>query len=202
MSTTKHLYEGAHNDNDFPSASPTTDGNYLDYWCGSADRFCHGLEGTKIWDRALGKARIESSLGEGCSPVLHDGNLITVRAQTARNTMAQNCEEGTTWATPHMIEHSGKTRIITAASGSLRSYDLETGDIIQRCNGLTKIVIPCPVVDGNRVIRMSGDKLDTPIATRNVPCVPRTWCPCPRLPHTGRQNRKHIADSNRVTKSR
>ncbi|MDG2224275.1 MAG: PQQ-like beta-propeller repeat protein [Rubripirellula sp.] len=166
--TTKIPHEGAHNDNDFASASPTTDGNYVYCWYGSAGLFCYDLDGKKIWERDLGEAKIESSLGEGCSPVLHNGKLIIVRDHAAQSTIevldaktgetlwSKNRDEGTTWATPFVIEHSGKTQIVTAASGFVRSYDLDTGDIIWQCNGLTKNVIPCPVVDGDYVICMSG----------------------------------------------
>ena len=55
-----------------------------------------------------------------------------------------------------MIRHSGKTQIITAASNFVRSYDLLTGELIWQCSGLTGNVIPCPVVEGDYVICMSG----------------------------------------------
>ncbi|MCH7728874.1 MAG: hypothetical protein IH991_20670, partial [Planctomycetes bacterium] len=55
-----------------------------------------------------------------------------------------------------MIEHSGKTQVITAASNLIRSYDLENGEIIWQCSGLTGNVIPCPVVEGDVVYCMSG----------------------------------------------
>jgi outer membrane protein assembly factor BamB len=168
VAATKIPHEGAHNDNDFASASPVTDGNYLYCWFGSAGLFCFNLDGEQIWKRDLGEVRIGSSLGEGCSPVLHKGHLIVLRdhagqstievlnAKTGRTLWKQQREEKNAWATPLVVERNGATQVITAASNFVRSYDLDSGEIIWQCSGLTGNVIPCPVVDGDHVICMSG----------------------------------------------
>ena len=168
VAKTKIPHEGAHNDNDFASASPTTDGKYLYCWFGSAGLFCYDLDGNKIWERDLGEAKVGSSLGEGCSPVLHDGKLVIVRDHAAQSTIVvldaktgdtiweRERDEDNAWATPRVVEHSGKTQVITAASNFVRSYDLESGDIIWQCSGLTGNVTPCPVIEGDHVICMSG----------------------------------------------
>ena len=72
-------HEGTHRDNNFASASPTTDGERLYCWFGSAGLFCYDLEGKKLWERNLGKAKVGASLGEGCSPVVHKGKLVVLR---------------------------------------------------------------------------------------------------------------------------
>lgn len=166
--TTKIPHEGAHKDNDFASASPTTDGERLYCWFGSAGLFCYDLNGNKLWERDLGQAKVGSSLGEGCSPVLNGDKLVIVRdhsgqssievlhAKSGETLWQQDRDEGNAWATPLVVKHSGKTQVITAASGFIRSYDLENGDIIWQCSGLTGNVTPCPVVDGDYVICMSG----------------------------------------------
>ncbi|MGY8771387.1 MAG: PQQ-binding-like beta-propeller repeat protein [Pirellulales bacterium] len=161
-------HEGTHNDNDFASASPTTDGKRLYCWFGSAGLFCYDLGGTKLWQRDLGKAHIGASLGEGCSPVLHGNKLVIVRDQSRQSTITvlnaktgktlweKDRDEKNAWATPRVIEHSGKTQVITTASNFIRSYDLETGEIIWQCSGLTGNSIPCPVVEGDVVYCMTG----------------------------------------------
>ncbi|QDT10604.1 PQQ-binding-like beta-propeller repeat protein [Planctomycetes bacterium K23_9] len=166
--TTKIPHEGAHKDNDFASASPTTDGQRLYCWFGSAGLFCYSLDGQKIWQRDLGEIRVGSSLGEGCSPVLHDGKLVILRdhsgngaievfdAKSGQTLWRKERDEDNAWATPLIVKHSGKTQVITAASDFVRSYDLNTGQIIWQCSGLTGNVTPCPVVDGDQVICMSG----------------------------------------------
>lgn len=168
--TTRIPHEGAHNDNDFASASPTTDGKRLYCWFGSAGLYCYDLEGKQLWQRDLGEARVGSSLGEGCSPVLYGNRLVIVRdhsgqssievlnAETGKTVWQKDRNEDNAWATPLVIKHSGHTQLITAASGDVRSYDLDSGNIIWQCSGLTGNVTPCPVADGDYVICMSGYK--------------------------------------------
>ena len=170
VATKKIPHEGAHNDNDFASASPTTDGKSLFCWFGSAGLFCYDLNGTKLWQRDLGEAKVGSSLGEGSSPVLYDGKLVIVRdhggqsrievldTSTGNTVWRKDRKEGNAWATPLIVEHSGRTQVITNASNYIRSYDLETGDVIWQCSGLTGNCTPCPQVDGDYVICMSGYK--------------------------------------------
>ncbi|MEM6362946.1 MAG: PQQ-binding-like beta-propeller repeat protein [Planctomycetota bacterium] len=174
--TIKIPHEGAHHDNDFASASPTTDGTHLYCWFGSAGLYCFDLDGNRIWQRDLGEVRVGSSLGEGASPVLHDGRLVIIRdhagassievidATSGQTLWKQPRDEGNAWSTPIVIRHSGKSQIITAASNAIRSYDLESGEIIWQCTGLTGNVIPSPVVCEDSVICMSGYQVYAAIA--------------------------------------
>ncbi|NQT41460.1 MAG: PQQ-like beta-propeller repeat protein [Planctomycetes bacterium] len=161
-------HEGHHGDNNFASASPTTDGERLYCWFGSAGLFCYDLDGEKLWDRDLGKAFMGASLGEGCSPVVHGGRLVIVRDQQRQSTVEAldaktgesrwkaDRDEPNAWATPKVLHHGDKTQVVTAASNMVRSYDLNDGRIIWQCSGLTGNVIPSPVVDGDVVYCMSG----------------------------------------------
>jgi outer membrane protein assembly factor BamB len=168
IATERVPHEGHHGDNDFASASPTTDGERLYCWFGSAGLYCYDLEGKKLWERDLGKARVGAFLGEGCSPVVYEGRLVIVRdhsrqstievldAKTGRTQWKKNRDEGNAWATPRVLRHSGKTQVITTASNLVRSYDLKNGEIIWQCSGLTGNAIPAPVVEGDVVYCMSG----------------------------------------------
>ena len=172
-------HEGTHGDNNFASGSPTTDGERLYCWFGSSGLFCYDLNGKKLWERPMSKAYMGASLGEACSPVVHDGKLILVRdhvrqsyievldAKTGKMLWRENRQGGNGWSTPTVVTHSGKTQIITTASGIGRggrlvepgkviSYNLQSGEIIWQCGGLTDNAIPCPVVDGNAVYCMTG----------------------------------------------
>ncbi len=163
-------HEGHHGDNDFASASPTTDGKRLYCWFGSAGLFVYDLNGNKLWDRNLGKVFMEASLGEGCSPVVHNDRVIIVRdqrkqsyievldAKTGDTVWKKEREEPGAWATPLVVEHSGKTQVITSAANKVRSYDLKNGDIIWECGGLSSNAIPSPVRDKDLVYCMSGYK--------------------------------------------
>ncbi|MBC8243453.1 MAG: PQQ-binding-like beta-propeller repeat protein [Verrucomicrobia bacterium] len=163
-------HEGAHRDNNFASASPTTDGERLYCWFGSAGLYCYDLNGNKIWERNLGKIKMGASLGEGCSPVVHEGKIVIVRDHSRQSSIevlnAKNGKslwkverhEKNAWATPAIVTHSGKTQVITTASGKVRSYDLNSGNVIWKCAGLTGNAIPCPVVESDTVYCMTGYK--------------------------------------------
>ena len=170
LATRRIPHEGTHGDNDFASASPTTDGERLYCWFGSAGLFCFDLDGNKLWDTDLGKAHVSASLGEGSSPVVHNGKLVIVRdhkrqstiqvlnAKTGKLLWKVNRNEGNTWATPAVVKSGGKTQVIATASGKVRSYDLDTGKVIWKSTGLTGNAIPCPVVEHDVVYCMSGYK--------------------------------------------
>jgi len=172
-------HEGTHGDNNFASGSPTTDGERLYCWFGSTGLFCFDLNGKKLWARPMSKAYMGASLGEGCSPVVHEGKLILVRdhqrqshievldAKTGKMFWKKNRQGGNGWSTPAVVTHGGQTQIITTTSGKGRggrlvepgkviSYNLESGEIIWQCSGLTDNAIPCPLVDDKAVYCMTG----------------------------------------------
>jgi len=161
-------HEGVHHDNKFASASPTTDGKHIYCWFGSAGLYCYDFAGNEVWKRDFGKAFVGSSLGEGTSPVVHDGKLILLRdttrepmiwclnAGTGKTIWEKERDEKNTWATPIVVEHNMTTQVITTGSNFVRSYDLSDGEVIWQCSGLTGNCTPCPIVDDGKVLCMSG----------------------------------------------
>ncbi len=161
-------HEGHHKDNSYASASPFTDGKRLYCWFGSAGLYCFDLNGKKLWSRNLGKAKVGASLGEGCSPVVHDGKVVILRDNQGQSTIeALNAitgeplwkkerDEPNGWATPLIVNYQGKAQVVTCGDNLIRSYDLENGSIIWQCGGLSQNTIPCPVTDGEHVYCMSG----------------------------------------------
>ena len=161
--------EGHHGDNDFASASPTTDGQRLYAWFGSAGTLvAYDLDGKQLWRRDMGQVPMRRSFGEGSSPVIHADRLVLNRdnegqsyvavldAATGKDVWRQDREEISTWMTPLVVEHAGKTQVITSASRLVRSYDLASGAVLWQCSGQVGNVTPSPVSDGERVICMSG----------------------------------------------
>ena len=161
-------HEGHHGDNDFASASPVVQDDKVFVWFGSAGFFCYDLDGKLLWKRNLGEVKMGAALGEGCSPVVHNGRVIIVRDHQGQSTIEvldsstgktywkKHRDEGNAWATPVIAEHNGIVQVITSASNLVRSYNLEDGAIIWQCAGLTGNATPCPILDGNHVIVMSG----------------------------------------------
>jgi outer membrane protein assembly factor BamB len=65
-------------------------------------------------------------------------------------------DEVSSWSTPFIIEFGDRTQLITSATNRIRSYNLDNGEIIWECGGMTRNVIPTPVEADGMVYLMSG----------------------------------------------
>ncbi len=161
-------HEGHHPDGSYASASPTTDGKRLYVSFGSRGVYAYDLEGHQKWSRDLGRMTIFNRFGEGSSPVVYGdsvivnwdhqgGSFITcLDAATGETRWKVDRDETTTWATPLLVEHGGRTQVIVNGSKRVRSYDAKTGELIWACGGQGPSAIPCPVTDGNLTFAMTG----------------------------------------------
>jgi outer membrane protein assembly factor BamB len=169
-------HEGHHGDSSFASASPTTDGRRLYVSFGSRGVYCFDLTGELQWKRDVDTVQTRLSFGEACSPVVHGDSLVLNRdneghshvivldARTGEVRWKAERDEVSAWATPLVVEHKGRTQIVTNASKRVRSYDLGTGEILWECGGQVSNVIPSPVQFGDLVCCMSGYKGSTAMA--------------------------------------
>lgn len=161
-------HEKHHNTGSFASNSVVTDGKFLWASFGSRGVHCYDMDGNEIWDKDLGKMRIARGFGEGSSAALTGDTLIVIMDHEDDSAIyalnktngeiiwQKDRDEGTAWATPLPVEVNGKTQIVTNATKLVRSYDLETGDLLWQCSGQTSNVIPSPVAGFGMVYCISG----------------------------------------------
>lgn len=161
-------HEGTHSTGSFASASPVTDGRQLYVSFGSRGVYCYDFEGNQKWKRDLGKMNIVARFGEGVSPSLHgdtlmvnwdhqgDSFIVALDTRTGDTKWKRERDEGTSWATPLIVEYKSGVQVITNASGRVRSYDFTSGKTLWECGGQTRNVIPTPVTNGTHVFCMSG----------------------------------------------
>lgn len=161
-------HEGTHAEGSWASNSPVTDGERVYAHFGSRGLYCFDMQGNALWEKDLGKMTTKMSFGEGSSPVLygdtlvvnwdHEGQsfIIAIDKKTGEEIWKTDRDEITSWATPLVVQHDGKPQVITSATGSVRSYDLATGELIWEVGGMTANVIPCPVYINGVVYVMSG----------------------------------------------
>ncbi len=162
-------HEGHHRDHGFASASPVTDGEHLIASFGSRGLFCYDLDGNLKWEKDFGDMQTRNSFGEGASPALHgntvvinwdhegpDDFIVALDKRTGKELWRTPRKDATTWSTPLMVEHGGKTQVVVNATENVISYDLATGKEIWSTTGQTVNVIPTPVTDGKVVYAMSG----------------------------------------------
>jgi len=166
--TEEHPQESTHELGSWASNSPCTDGEFIYAYFGSRGIYCLDFNGKIIWKRDFGQMQKKMNFGEGSSPFLykdrlfiqwdHEGDsfIFALDKHTGKTVWQNPRDEGTSWATPIVVEVNGKPQVITAASSKVRSYDYETGELIWSCTGLTSNVIPDPVYADGILYVMSG----------------------------------------------
>ncbi|HSH20105.1 MAG TPA: PQQ-binding-like beta-propeller repeat protein [Draconibacterium sp.] len=166
--TKEHPEESTHNLGSWASNSPCTDGEFIYAYFGSRGIYCLDFSGEIQWQKDYGQMQKVMSFGEGASPYLykdklfiqwdHEGEsfIVALNKKTGEEEWKVARDEGTSWATPFVVEVNGKTQVITSATTQVRSYDYDTGEIIWTSTGLTRNVIPNPVYANGILYVMSG----------------------------------------------
>ncbi|HSD27920.1 MAG TPA: PQQ-binding-like beta-propeller repeat protein [Vicinamibacteria bacterium] len=161
-------HEGTHPTGTWASASAATDGELVFAHFGSRGLYALDANGKVVWEKDLGDMTIKLGFGEGSSPALgrdrlfvqwdHEGDsfVVALDRKTGRELWRQKRDERTSWATPLLVEHAGRTQVVTSATNRVRSYDAATGDLLWETPGMTQNAIPTPVHADGLVILTSG----------------------------------------------
>ena len=161
-------HEGTHGDATYASNSPVTDGEYIYAYFGSRGLYCVDMMGNVKWEKDIGTMYKRNTFGEGSSPVLHGNTLVIVQdhegdsfitaldKRTGDVLWKTDRDERTTWFSPIVVEDNGKAQVVTTGTNRVRSYDLETGELLWDGDGLTANSIPSPVAAEGFVYLMSG----------------------------------------------
>ena len=161
-------HEGGHSDSTFASNSPLTDGERIYASFGSRGIHCLDMKGEVQWSKDFGLMRTAMQFGEGSSPALHgdslvvtwdhegDSFIVALDRKSGEEQWRSERDEGTTWATPLIIEVDGSPQVIVPGTGMSRGYDLKSGEVIWTCGGMTRNCIPSPNHADGVVYLMSG----------------------------------------------
>jgi outer membrane protein assembly factor BamB len=172
-------HEGHHRaDGTFASSSPVTDGEHVWAYFGSRGLHCYDMAGKLKWSQDFGQKTIAMTFGEGSSPALHkdtivvnwdhegDSFIVALDKATGKTQWRKSRDERTSWATPLILEHQGRSQVIVPATRRIMSYNLATGDVLWETGGLTSNVIPSPVAGDDVVYCMSGFRGNALLAIR------------------------------------
>jgi outer membrane protein assembly factor BamB len=163
-------HERHHRTASFASASPVTDGKNLYISFGSRGVYSYDMDGNFRWKKDLGPMRTRHSFGEGSSPALYGDTLVVLcdqedqsfitalDANSGKTKWRVDRDEETTWTTPLIVEHGGRTQVIVNGTNRSRSYDLANGELIWQCGGQAQGVVPTPIVYGDLVFCMTGHR--------------------------------------------
>lgn len=162
-------HEGSHPDNGtYAASSAMTDGKHVYAFFDSEGLYAYDMDGKLLWEKDLGDKKMRNEFGEGCTPVLsgdrivivwdHQGPSFVVALDklTGKELWRADRQEIDSWATPLVVEHGGRAQVVTIGMNKLRSYDLETGQIVWEGPGLTMNPIPSPVSSDGMVFATSG----------------------------------------------
>jgi len=164
----EHPKERTHPDGSWASNSPVTDGKHVFAYFGSRGLHCFDMSGERKWEKQLGTMNKRMSFGEGSSPALHGSRIVVVQdhegpsfivcldKNTGKEFWRHDRAERSSWSSPLIVKAGGRTQVIVSATQRIRSYDLETGEVIWECAGMTQNVIPMPVYGKGLVFCMSG----------------------------------------------
>lgn len=160
--------ERTHDLGSWASNSPVSDGKHIFAYFGSRGLHCLDFEGNLLWSKDFGQMEKVMSFGEGSTPAIsedkvfvqwdHEGQsfMVAVDKKTGEEVWRVNRDEGSSWATPLVVDINGKTQLITAATSRIVSYDAATGTEIWSGSGLTRNVIPNPMYYKGILYVMSG----------------------------------------------
>jgi outer membrane protein assembly factor BamB len=161
-------YSHTHEFGSWASHSPVTDGERIYAYFGSHGLYCLNFKGEVQWERDLGRMEKVMSFGEGSSPCLYKDKLIVLRdhqGQSMLHVLDKSSgatlweverDELSSWSTPLVVEFMGSPQLITSATNKIRSYNIENGELLWECGGLTRNVIPNPLYDDGMVYLISG----------------------------------------------
>jgi outer membrane protein assembly factor BamB len=161
-------HEGHHSSHSYAAGSPTTDGRRLYVSFGSFGIYCYDLTGKLEWQRDLGRLHSRLGWGEAVTPVIHRGCLLLnwdqeadsalycLDSATGKTRWRTPRDEKTSWNTPLVVEHQGRTQVIVNGTKRARSYDLKTGKELWQVGGMTINAIPSPVTADGIAYCMSG----------------------------------------------
>ncbi|MDG2124093.1 MAG: PQQ-binding-like beta-propeller repeat protein [Verrucomicrobiales bacterium] len=164
-------HEGGHTTGSLASGSPVADSGHVFAFFGSHGLYALTHDGGLVWKKDLGDMFSKHGHGEGSSPVLHGDTLavnwdhedqsflVTYDKTTGGEKWRTGRDELTSWSSPITIRHGNRTQLVVSATKAVRSYDLETGQLIWQAGGLSNNVVASPVhIDGILIAGSSYEK--------------------------------------------
>jgi outer membrane protein assembly factor BamB len=147
--------------------TPTTDGERVVSFFGSAGLFCHDTEGNLLWNRPMGP--FKNTFGAGSSPIIVDDYIVLCQDHdTDSFLMALDKRTGNpvwttdrsefprNYSTPVIWNVSGKKQVVVAATLRVVGYEFETGKELWTVRGIARFVSATPVIGPDNTLYVAG----------------------------------------------
>jgi outer membrane protein assembly factor BamB len=167
--------EPTHNTNPYCSASPTSDGERVVAWYGSAGLYCYDLAGKELWRVDTGK--VEHIWGFASSPLIYK-NLVIQIVGPGLNAYVAAYDKTTgkevwrkeypgmvskkidefrgSWSTPVVHREKDRDVILLSLPQRLYAVNPSNGEEVWSCGGLKDLVYTSPIVANNIAVAMGG----------------------------------------------
>lgn len=160
---------GKHSNSSAASSTVTCDGErlFINFLNGGAvHTTALDLEGKILWQRKI--CDYVTHQGFGSSPVIHEsvvlvsadhrggGVIAGLDRKTGRVLWSESRPKLPNYATPAVVQASGRTQMIMAGCNLISSFDPLTGKKLWEVNGSTEECVVTAVTDGERVFTSGG----------------------------------------------
>jgi outer membrane protein assembly factor BamB len=163
-------HERLHNTNTYASASAIIDRDRIYASFGSFGLYALNLEGEVLWQTDLGRMQTRNEFGEGSSPALHrdwllvpwdhegDSRLMAIDTADGQILWQVERDEPSSWASPLIVEQDGQWQVVMHGTNRVRSYRLESGELLWECGGQATNPIATPVRYRSHVLCTTGHR--------------------------------------------
>jgi hypothetical protein len=156
-----------HLKNSYAAETPVTDGERVYVYFGDVGLFAYDMDGKLLWSRPMDALEMQTGFGHAASPVVDDSRVYIVNDNEEQSFIAAydkrtgvqvwrvDRKEASNWTTPLVWKNDLRTEIITAATGGVRSYDVN-GKLLWQFTGMSTFAVPSPLASGGLLYVMSG----------------------------------------------
>ena len=156
-----------HLKNSYAAETPVTDGERVYAYFGDVGLFAFDMDGTPLWSKPMDAFEMQTGFGHAKSPVVDDRHVYIVNdneeqsfivafdKRTGNQVWRTDRKETSNWTTPLVWRNDRRTEIVTAATGGVRSYDVN-GTLLWELSGMSTFAVPSPMTANGLLYVMSG----------------------------------------------
>ena len=153
--------------NSYAAETPVTDGERVYAYFGDVGLFAFDMDGKPLWSRPMDAFEMQTGFGHAKSPVVDDRHVYIVNdneehsfiaaydKRTGNQVWRVDRKETSNWTTPFVWKNEQRTEIVTAATGGVRSYDVN-GTLLWQLTGMSTFAVPSPFAANGLLYVMSG----------------------------------------------
>lgn len=161
-------HEKGHVTGSHASASLTKSGEHLVAFFGSRGLYVLDLAGKVLWSKDLGDMTTLATFGEASTPAVGEGLVVVqwdhegpsfvaaFELASGKERWRQARTTDSSWGSPVLASSGTNAQVILTGSDTTRAHDLETGQELWSCGGMSKNPVNSPLVVDGLVVVMNN----------------------------------------------